>query len=63
MEKQFFSRDTVPAGGCLILFPLMFELSNFSNFIDLRIITPYFMVLVSILLISKIPTFSFKKLP
>ena len=43
-------------------FSLMFELSNFSNLIDLKAITPYFMVLVSILLISKIPTFSFKKI-
>ena len=61
-KNNFFQGIPSPAGGCLILFPLMFELSNFSNFIDLRIITPYFMVLVSILLISKIPTFSFKKI-
>ena len=61
-KNNFFQGIPSPAGGCLILFPLMFELSNFSNFISLREITPYFMVLVSILLISKVPTFSFKKI-
>ena len=61
-KNNFFQGIPSPAGGCLILFPLMFELSSFSNFINLRAITPYFMVLVSILLISKVPTFSFKKI-
>jgi len=61
-KNNFFQGIPSPAGGCLILFPLMFELSNFSNLINLRPITPYFMVLVSILLISKVPTFSFKKI-
>jgi len=61
-KNNFFQGIPSPAGGCLILFPLMFELSNFSSLFDLRAITPYFMVLVSILLISKVPTFSFKKI-
>ena len=61
-KKIFFKEFHPLAGGCLILFPLMFELSNFSNLISLREITPYFMVLVSVLLISKVPTFSFKKI-
>ena len=61
-KNNFFQGVPSPAGGCLILFPLMFELSNFSNLINLKAITPYFMVIVSVLLISKIPTFSFKKI-
>ena len=61
-KNNFFQGVPSPAGGCLILFPLMFELSNFSNLINLKPITPYFMVIVSVLLISKIPTFSFKKI-
>ena len=61
-KNNFFQGIPSPAGGCLILFPLMFELSNFSNLINLKAITPYFMVLISILLISKVPTFSFKKI-
>jgi len=61
-KNNFFQGIPSPAGGCLILFPLMFELSNFSNIINLKVITPYFMIFVSLLLISKIPTFSFKKI-
>ena len=29
MENEFFQGIPSPAGGCLILFPLMYELSNF----------------------------------
>ncbi len=61
-KNNFFQGIPSPAGGCLILFPLIFELSNFSNLFDIRVITPFFMVLVSVLLISKVPTFSFKKI-
>ena len=45
-----------------ILLPLIFELSNFSNLINIKVITPYLVVAVSLLLISKIPTYSFKKI-
>tara|TARA_Y100000590_G_scaffold470229_1_gene662954 strand:- start:29813 stop:30604 length:792 start_codon:yes stop_codon:yes gene_type:complete len=61
-KNNFFQGIPSPAGGCLILFPIMLELSNFSNFFNLKIITPYLMFFVSILLISKVPTFSFKKI-
>ena len=61
-KNNYFQGIPSPAGGCLILFPLIFELSNFSSLFDLRVITPYFMILVSLLLISKVPTFSFKKI-
>ena len=61
-KNNYFQGMPSPAGGCLILFPLIFELSNFSSLFNLRVITPYFMVLVSLLLISKVPTFSFKKI-
>ena len=42
--------------------PLILELSNFSNFLSLRPITPYLVIAISLLLISKLPTFSFKKI-
>ena len=61
-KMNFFQGIPSPAGGCLILFPIMFELSNFSALINLKVITPYLMAIVSVLLISKIPTFSFKKI-
>ena len=61
-KNNFFEGVPSPAGGCLILFPLIFDLSNFSSLVDITFITPYFMVFVSILLISKVPTFSFKRI-
>ena len=62
LKNNFFQGIPSPAGGCLILFPLMFELSDFSYLLNLKVIVPYFMILISILLISKVPTFSFKKI-
>ena len=61
-KNNFFQGIPSPAGGCLILLPLIFELSNFSNLISLKVITPYLTIIVSLLLISKIPTYSFKKI-
>ena len=61
-KNNFFQGVPSPAGGCLILLPLIFELSNFSNLINIKIITPYLAIIVSLLLISKLPTFSFKKI-
>ena len=59
---NFFQGIPSPAGGCLILFPIMYELSSFNNFFQIQNISPFLVVLASILLISKIPTFSFKRI-
>ena len=59
---NFFQGIPSPAGGCLILFPVMYELSSFSNLFQIKNISPFLVVLSSVLLISKIPTFSFKKI-
>ena len=40
-KNNFFQGIPSPAGGCLILLPLIFELSNFSNLMSLKVITPY----------------------
>tara|TARA_B100000579_G_C22828896_1_gene854779 strand:- start:565 stop:1203 length:639 start_codon:yes stop_codon:yes gene_type:complete len=61
-KSNYFQGIPSPAGGCLILFPIMYELSSFNIFFDAKIISPYLVVFVSFLLISKIPTFSFKKI-
>ena len=61
-KNNFFQGIPSPAGGCLILLPLIFELSNFSSLMSLKIITPYLTIIVSLLLISKLPTYSFKKI-
>jgi len=59
---NFFEGVPSPAGAGLVLLPLIYELSNFKIGFEVRNITPYLAIFVSILLISKVPTFSFKKI-
>ena len=59
---NFFEGVPSPAGGILVLMPLIYELSSFNVGYEVKNLTPYLAVVVSILLISKIPTFSFKKI-
>ncbi len=61
-KMNFFQGIPSPAGGCLVLFPIMYELSSFSNLFQIKGLSPFLVVLASILLISKVPTFSFKKI-
>ena len=61
-KMNFFQGIPSPAGGCLILFPIMYELSSFNNIFAIANISPFLVVIASFLLISKIPTFSFKKI-
>ncbi len=42
--------------------PLIYELTNLDLGIDFKKFTPYFTVLIAILLVSKIPTLSLKKI-
>ena len=54
-----------PAGGIIVLFPLIFSFSGLGEFffkINYDILVPIFFVIVSVLLISTIPTYSFKKI-
>ncbi len=62
-RDNFFEGVPSPAGGILVLTPLIISLSGF-DFIQLNfeIITPTFFILTSLLLISKFPTYSFKKI-
>ena len=61
-KNNFFEGIPSPAGGLLILMPLIYELSDFSFNFEARMITPYFTILVAFLLVSKIPTLSLKKI-
>jgi CDP-diacylglycerol--serine O-phosphatidyltransferase len=61
-KSNYFEGVPAPAGGILILLPLIFEFSSFDLNFDYKIITPFFTVLVAILLVSKIPTLSLKKI-
>ena len=61
-KNNFFEGVPSPAGGLLILTPLIFELSTLSLNIDVRSLTPFLTVLIALLLVSKIPTPSLKKI-
>ena len=62
-RDNFFEGVPSPAGGILVLTPLIISLSGF-DFINLNyeIVVPSFFIATSILLISKFPTYSFKKI-
>ena len=54
-----------PAGGIIVLMPLVFSFSGIGEYffkINYDLIVPTFFIIVSILLISTIPTYSFKKI-
>ena len=63
-KDNFFEGMPSPAGGIIILMPLILSFSEFGDFfkINYDFLVPIFFVLVSILLISTIPTYSFKKI-
>ncbi|MDC0641823.1 CDP-diacylglycerol--serine O-phosphatidyltransferase [Candidatus Pelagibacter sp.] len=62
-RDNFFEGVPSPAGGILVLTPLIISLTNF-NLIQLNydIIVPAFFITTSLLLISKFPSYSFKKI-
>ena len=62
-RDNFFEGVPSPAGGILVLTPLIISLSGFNLFqLNYELIVPTFFVLTSLLLISKFPTYSFKKI-
>ena len=61
-KNNYFEGVPSPAGGLLILMPLIYELSELSFQINVKGLTPFFTILVALLLVSKIPTLSFKKI-
>ena len=42
--------------------PLIYELSDLKKIFNLNYLVPYLTIIISLLLVSKIPTFSFKKI-
>tara|TARA_B100000035_G_scaffold223432_1_gene191994 strand:+ start:281 stop:1072 length:792 start_codon:yes stop_codon:yes gene_type:complete len=61
-KNNFFEGVPSPAGGLLILMPLIYELTNLNFGIEIKKFTPYFTVLIAIFLVSKIPTLALKKI-
>ena len=62
-KDNFFEGVPSPAGGILLLTPLIISLSGF-NFpqLNYNLIVPIFFISTSFLLISKFPSYSFKKI-
>ena len=64
-EDNFFEGVPAPAGGIIVLMPLIFNFSGLAkvnlNF-DYNLIVPTIFVIISFLLISTVPTYSFKKI-
>ena len=64
-KDNFFEGVPSPAGGIIVLMPLIFSFSGFGEFfykINYDLIVPIFFIIVSLMLISTIPTYSFKKI-
>ena len=61
-KYNFFEGIPSPAGGLLILTPLIYELSDLKFDFNIREVTPYLTILIALLLVSKIPTPSLKKI-
>ena len=61
-KDNYFEGIPSPIGGILILLPLIYELSDLDKIFNLKPLAPYLTIMISLLLISKFPTFSFKKI-
>ena len=62
-KDNFFEGVPSPAGGILVLTPLIISLSSFDLFqLNYDIVVPIFFIITSFLLISKFPSYSFKKI-
>ena len=62
-RDNFFEGVPSPAGGILVLTPLIFSLTSFDFInINYNIVVPIFFITTSLLLISKFPSYSFKKI-
>ena len=62
-RDNFFEGVPSPAGGILVLTPLIISITNFDYILlNYDIIVPTFFIVTSLLLISKFPSYSFKKI-
>ena len=64
-KDNFFEGIPSPAGGILVLMPLILSFSELEQFIfkvNYDLFVPILFIIISILLISTIPTYSFKKI-
>ena len=62
-KDNFFQGIPSPSGGILVLMPLIYSLSELELFnVNYELSVPILFIAISFLLISKFPTYSFKKI-
>jgi len=62
-KDNFFEGIPSPAGGILVLMPLIYSFSEIQFFNpNYKMVVPMLFIVISILLISKIPTYALKKI-
>ena len=62
-KDNFFQGVPSPSGGILVLMPLIYSLSELELFsVNYELLVPILFITTSFLLISKFPTYSFKKI-
>jgi CDP-diacylglycerol--serine O-phosphatidyltransferase len=61
-KQNYFEGVPSPIGALLILSPLTLELSNISLINSVNYFVPIFTSIIALLLISKVPTYSFKNI-
>ena len=62
-KDNFFEGIPSPAGGILVLMPLIYSFSEIQFFnANYEMVVPILFIVISILLISKIPTYALKKI-
>jgi len=62
-KDNFFEGVPSPAGGILVLTPLILSLTGIEFIkVNYTLVVPIFFIVTSLLLISKFPTYSFKKI-
>ena len=61
-KQNYFEGVPSPIGALLILSPLVLELTDINFLFNKSYIVPIFTLVIAVLLISKVPTYSFKKI-
>ena len=64
-KDNFFEGMPSPAGGIVVLMPLVISFSGYGELffqVNYDLLVPIFFIVVSVLLISTIPTYSFKRI-
>ena len=61
-KQNYFEGVPSPIGALLILSPLVLELTGVNFVLNKEYFVPIFTIVIAVLLISKVPTYSFKKI-